>query len=224
MPMRWRAWPRIGALLAAWAIAAGAAAQDSAQPERASVWTRVLFDAAGRVAEAAVVEPQRYPDDFVRQIVARVSAATITPPQAGGQPATLRTGMEVQVELTPGPQGATVRVLGVRAGPIPMFRKLAALPRELRQHPGWEGEVTGICTVGIDGRCSAIEVQAPPGAPESYRRRMKASLEMWEFEPQQVNGQPVEGRHVLRLRSKVLEAHPQDFRQDRFERILRQRG
>ena len=57
--------------------------------------------------------------------------------------------------------------------------------------------------------------------PESVRKYAKASLEHWEFEPQRLDGQPIEGEYEVRIRLETVDGKPQDFREDRFRRILR---
>jgi hypothetical protein len=75
----------------------------------------------------------------------------------------------------------------------------------------------------VDGRCRQIEVTALPGMPDSVRRFMRASLEGWVFEPQQLDGQPIEGEYTLRVQLNTLDDAPEDFRQDKFQRLLRNR-
>ena len=85
------------------------------------------------------------------------------------------------------------------------------------------GAVRATCTVGTEGRCTTIDVKALPGIPESVRRFAKASLEGWIFEPQQVNGKPIDGEYTLRLHLNTLDDLPQDFRQDKFQKIFNSR-
>ena len=40
-------------------------------------------------------------------------------------------------------------------------------------------------------------------------------------EPQQVNGQPIESEYRLVMRLNTLDSAPEDFRQDKFQRLLK---
>jgi hypothetical protein len=59
--------------------------------------------------------------------------------------------------------------------------------------------------------------------PDSVRRYAKASLEGWAFAPQEVDGKPIEGEFVLRLVLNTLDDVPENFKQDKFLRILNSR-
>ena len=96
-------------------------------------------------------------------------------------------------------------------------------PYDVAQTAGWQGEVQALCTVGSKGRCTTIDVKALPGIPESVRRFARASLEGWTFEPQQVNGKPIDGEYTLRLQLNTLDDAPEDFRRDKFQKIFNSR-
>jgi hypothetical protein len=116
-----------------------------------------------------------------------------------------------------------VRVNGLSMGALPIKRYFASYPKDVSKTGGWTGEVEGICKIGVDGRCAAIEVSALPGMPDSVRRYAKASLEGWTFAPQEVDGKPIEGEFVLRLVLNTLDDAPENFKQDKFLRILNSR-
>lgn len=209
------------AVLAAWALPSPA--QDAKEPYSVSVWARVLFGPDGKPVEFALVDEDKYPPKFAENVKARVARASIRPPELDGKPTTFRSGVELRFTVTPTAEGGTVRVDGIAMKPMPLKRYLASYPKDIGQIGGWDGEATGICRVGVDGRCASIEVTALPGMPESVRRHVRASLERWEFEPQQLGGQAVEGEYVLALRFNTEDSAPEDFRQDKFLRLLRNR-
>lgn len=201
-----------------------AVAADETAPYAVSVWTRVLFGVDGKAAEYTVVDEDKYPAKFVENVKARVAQATIHPPVVGGKPVTLRSGVEMRFTVTPGAEGSgSVRVDGLSVGPIPLNKSLANYPADIAANGGWEGQVLGICTVGINGRCRAVDVVAQPGMPDSVRRYAKASLDGWVFEPQLVDGKPVESEYRLLMYLNTLDTTPEDFRQDKFERLLRKK-
>ncbi len=215
----------------AWILAAAlplaqapARAQD--EPYVTAVWARVLFGPDGRVREQALLDEARYPAAFVELARGHVAQARIRPPTVDGQPVTLRTGVRLAYRVSPGGPGATgstLRLESLSTGPIPLSTSYASYPKDLAGSPGWSGELSGVCRVGTDGRCASIEVRAVPGLPESARRFLRVSLEGWTFEPEQVDGRPVEGDFVLHLNLRTRDDRPEDFREDKFERLLRQR-
>lgn len=58
---------------------------------------------------------------------------------------------------------------------------------------------------------------------DTQGRLATASLEEWTFEPQQLNDKPIEGEYQLRMHLNTLDDKPQDFRQDKFQKILNSR-
>ena len=59
--------------------------------------------------------------------------------------------------------------------------------------------------------------------PETASRFVKESLELWWFEPQQLAGQPVEGEFETEFALQAALPAPEDFRQDKFERVTKGR-
>jgi hypothetical protein len=200
-----------------------AAAQDSKEPYSVSVWARALFGTDGKLAHYTLVNEDLYPAKFAENVKLRVARASIKAPEVDGQSVTFRTGVELRFTVTPTAEGGTVRLDGLSMGPIPVKKFLASYPQDIAQTGGWQGEATGLCKIGIDGRCTAVEVNTLPGMPESVRRHVRVSLEGWEFEPQQVAGRPIEGEFKLALRYNTLDNAPEDFRQDKFLRAIRNR-
>lgn len=209
--------------LAALGLSLPAAAQAPNEPYEVSVWARVLFGTDGKPVEYALVDEEKYPAKFAENVKARIARASIPPPAVDGKPATLRSGVEMRFTVTPSSQGGTVKVDGIAMGAMPLRKYFAAYPQDIAQIGGWKGEATGVCRIGTEGRCTSVEVTALPGMPESVRRHVKASLEKWQFEPQQIGGQPVEGEYRLKLRYDTPDSMPEDFREDKFLRILKSR-
>jgi hypothetical protein len=195
----------------------------SQAPYPVSVWARVLFGPDGKPLEYALVNEEQYPVKFSENVRARVARAVIPPPTVEGRPVTLRTGVELRFEVTPTAEGGNVRLQGIGMGPMPVKQYLASYPEDIGQVGGWQGEASATCVVAKDGRCARIDVQALPGMPQSVRRYLQASLERWVFEPQFVDGQPIEGQFVLAVKFDTLDTAPEDFRQDKFLRALRGR-
>jgi len=205
-------------------VALQAVAAEATAPYPVSVWTRVLFGVDGKPAEYTVVDEDKYPAKFVENVKSRVAQAKIQPPMVDGKPVTMRSGVEMRFTVTPNADGGgSVRVDGLSVGPIPLNKSLANYPADIAANGGWEGQVLGICTVGVNGRCKSVDVVAQPGMPDSVRRYAKASLDGWVFEPQQVDGKPVESEYRLLMYLNTLDSAPEDFRQDKFERLLKKK-
>lgn len=211
------------AVLALALLSAGAAlAADALDPYPVSVWSRVLFGPDGKPQTLEVVDADQYPAGFVQNVKQRVAQASIQPPVVDGKPVTLRSGVEMRFTVTPKPDGGgQVRVDGLSVGALPVKRYLAAYPADIAATGGWQGEITGVCTIGTNGRCRAVDVLAPAGMPESVRRYAKVSLDGWQFEPQEVDGKPIESEYRLLMRLNTLDSVPEDFRQDKFQRLLK---
>jgi TonB family protein len=207
-----RAWILIFILAATPAMA-----QTGTDPYSVSVWAMVLFGQDGTGKEIAVVDEARYPAKFLENVKARFARARIPPPEVGGQPATLRSGVELVFIVTPNDNGGTVRLDGVSIGPMPTKQPMARYPEDVKRSPGWQGEITGICKVSPEGRCASVEIAAASGMPESVRKFARQSLEHWEFEPQRLNGKPIEGEYRISFMLNTRDENaPADFRMDKF--------
>lgn len=209
------------ALGTATAVGAAVAADDS---YRVDVWASVLFGTDGTAQEVRVHEAEAQPAAFIDAARARLARARITPPQVNGAPATLRTGVRTQYEITRSKAGGgAARLVGLELLPLPIRQDYVGYPQDVAQTEGWDGEVTAVCEVTPAGVCGAIAVKAVPGIPESVKRFAKASMELWRFEPQAVGGVPIAGEYTLTLHLRTEGNAPEDFRQDKLLRILRNR-
>lgn len=200
-------------------LALGLAALGGARAEGAypvEVWFDATFDTEGRVVQLLPVNEAEHPAGFWQQLKDKLATARLPVRELHGQPASLRTGLRVDLVVGKDAQGqGKVAFKGVSPLPLPLERYYASYPKDVSRVAGWEGVVDGICTVGLDGKCSQIEVKAPAGMPESVRRYMKVSLEGWRFKPQQLNGEPIEGTYVLGLKMFTNDDMPKDFREPR---------
>jgi hypothetical protein len=170
--------------------------------------------------EHELIDESKYPAKFAENVKARIVRAKIQPPESEGKPVTLRTGVRLDFVVTPTVGGGQVKLAGLSMGVIPLKRYYASYPTDVGQTGGWVGEVEGLCTVGVNGRCRQIEVRSLPGMPESVRRFARASLEGWSFSPQELDGKAIEGEYTLRMKLNTLDSAPEDFRQDKFLRLL----
>jgi hypothetical protein len=186
-------------------------AEEGSAPQELSVWARVQFGADGKPTDFAIADEARYPPKLVENVKARLARATVEPPMAEGQPATMRTGVEVRFEIVKSEQGTTVKAAGLTISPFPLVKDAGA---ETLKIGGWKGEVTVVCQVGVEGKCVSTEIVASPAPPENLRRYAKTSLDKWRFEPQQVGGKPVQSeyRHRIIVLDTADYKAPDDFR------------
>ena len=148
-----------------------------------------VFDTEGRVAQLQPHQEAEHPSAFWDGLKKRIGGLKIAPPQdASGRPATLRTGLYVRLEVTPGAQGGQVKIAGMDVGPLVLKEEYAGYPQDVAQSAGWTGVVDAECMVGTNGRCGEIKVKALPGMPSSVLRWATATLGLWEFRPPQING------------------------------------
>ena len=199
------------------------ASDKDGQPYPVTVWAIVLFDTSGIAREIDVADESRFSAQFLENVRQQLSNAHIQPPTEDGVTATLKTGVQLVFFITPSENGGSAKIVKLQVSPLPTKTYFASYPKDVRHTRGWEGAVSAICAVGTDGTCTTINVKALPGMPESVRRFAKTSLEGWTFQPQEVNGKPVAGEYELSVKLKTRDNVPEDFRQPKFERILRAR-
>ncbi|MBP6899835.1 MAG: energy transducer TonB [Burkholderiaceae bacterium] len=216
-------WRLAAATLAALALHGPARAAD--EPYELTVWADARFDTDGKLAKLAFLDAEGYPPLFLERLRQRVAAARIQPPQDNGAPATLQTGLGVQVTITPGRDGqpGQVALRGLRIEPLAIKRYAASYPDEVARTGGWKGSVSALCTVGASGQCEQIDVSALPGMPESVRRFARVSMEGWRFIPVHINGKPVASQIQMTFNLNTDDSMPEDFRVPKFDRLSRVR-
>lgn len=207
---------RVFAGLAAVAgLCVGAAAVAApAEPYVVNVWADVLFGQDGRAVKVEVPDDEGQPAAFIERLKKQLQGAKVQPrTTADGQPATWQTGMQVSVQITPSEQGAQAKLLGISPGPRPLKVYAAPWPKDGPDNE--ESEVRVRCTVDVQGVCNGTVILATTGTSEGLRRWAVASMEGWRFEPQRLNGQPVEAEVQKRLVLHKRDTQPQDFRDGR---------
>ncbi len=211
-------WAWLAATLLGPFLASPATAQSPA-PYTVTVWAQTLFGTDGKASQFQVVDEATYSAPFVEGVKVRLARARIQPVQDLGAPATFKTGVRMDFVITPGQGSGTVKLDGLAMEPLPIKRYMASFPADVALTDGWDGRVDAFCLVGVDGACKSITVTALPGMPDSVRRFARVSLEQWRFEAQQVNGKPIEAEVGVRFNLNAPVGAPEDFRQDKFERI-----
>lgn len=201
------------------ACTATSTAAAAAEPYRVTVLTDAMFDEQGQLRELTLIDEAHYSEAFVRSIRERLSKARIPPVLDDGKPATFKTGVAVVLEITPGDGEGQVRFTGLRVEPRVVKQYAASWPQDLGAN--WRGRLGAICQVGINGKCSSIEIDALPGIPPSARRFATASLEGWEFVPQRINDRPVEGQVKVVFNLSAENPFAENFRLPPMQRLRR---
>lgn len=201
-------------VLAAAAASPLRAQTPAAPPYTVDVRSDATFGPDGSLQQLEVAEAEKLPAPFVERVRRQLASARIPPVQdAAGAPASFSTGIWLVYRVTPGPQGGTVKLEGMKIAPRPLKRYAAAQPDELPADTPLSVKLR--CMVGIDGRCGALKVVEATGTSDALRRWAVASLRGWEFVPQRINGQPVAGEAEVELVLSVLDDRPVDFRDPR---------
>lgn len=191
-----------------------AAAPD--KPYAVAIWARVEIGAEGTVTAAEIIKPSDYPAPFLAAVDTRIAALRIDPPTDAGAPATLRSGLLLSYTVTPSAAGGSVSLDSMSLSPLPVREQFARYPRELSGPEDWKGKLTVSCLVGADGLCGSIEVVSDNGVlPEPARRFARDSLQKWKFEPQRLNGKPIESRFTTVLDMTLEKTEIKDFRDAR---------
>ena len=206
--------PTALALLLSAALTPAAAAPD--KPYTVAIWATVEIGVEGTVTASEIKKPSDYPAPFLAAVEKRIAALRIDPPMDAGAPATLRSGLLLSYTVTPSATGGSVPLDSINLSPLPVREQFAPYPRELSGPEDWKGKLTVSCLVGVDGMCGTIEVVSDNGVlPEPARRFAHDSLQKWKFEPQRLNGKPVEARFSTVLDMTVEKTEIKDFRDAR---------
>ncbi len=173
-----------------------------------------LFDVEGHVVELRPHDEAEHPAAFWDGLKKKFANLKIAPPQdASGRPATLRTGLYINLEITPGAQGGQVKIAGMDVQPLVIKREYAGYPKDIAQSAGWTGDVDAECVVGTDGHCGEVKVKALPGMPPSVLRWASVTLGLWEFRPPQINGVPFAVPIHQGFKLNTTDDAPVEFRQ-----------
>lgn len=111
-------------------------------------------------------------------------------------------------------------MLGVDMAPLPTSQSFVAFPEEIARSAGFEGAMTVVCHVNVEGRCGSTDIRDAGALPQSARRWADASFERWRFEPQELGGRPVAGEYSIRVTMETEWPPREDFRQGNFLRSV----
>jgi hypothetical protein len=170
------------------------------KPYEVQIWSSVMFNTEGSPTEIRIEKESEYPAKFIEAVKARIAATTIDAAMHQGHAATYKTGILMGYTITPSDQGASVSLDEFKFSPLPLRQTIMGIPSQFMKEGSWEGKVISKCTVGIEGVCIKTESYAESGTlPEAIRRFVKDTMAKWKFEPQSINGQPIEGEFTWEL-------------------------
>ena len=194
------------------ALALVAGAAQASERYRVVAVFDTVFGKDGRIERLQPHEEAEHPPALWQGLRARVENLRVPAPlDAQGQPATLNTGLYVELEVQTDAQGGQLRIVGMDVQPLVLKRGHAAYPEELLRSAGWVGAVDAECQVGSDGRCGEVKTQALPGMPPSLLRWAGETLALWQFQPPRLNGVPVVARFKQSFNLATPDGLPLNF-------------
>jgi len=186
--------------------------QQGGEQQEVLVAFEALFDAEGRVAELLPHEESEHSAAFWQSLKQRLVGLKVPSPRSpSGQPAMLRTGLYVALEVVRGEQGGQARITSMDVRPLVVRRDYAGYPQDIHSIAGWEGTVQAECLVDTQGRCGEVKVSALPGMPPSLLRWASATLAQWEFQPPQYDGVPIAAPFKQSFRLSTTDYMPVNF-------------
>lgn len=214
---------RLGAIGLALAVGLWSAAQ-AAEPGRLQLSVLMQFDEQGSAQSVQLLGSQGLPSRFQELLRQRLLAVRIPPQRWNDQPAALRSGALVAVQLPPEGRDGEVLLKDLRLTPVPIERGMHALPKELGLLNEFDFEFEVRCEVDARGHCAQPELLSPQPLPEPVRRWALASARDWRFIPQRLAGQALPGSVALPVRVhsqyRAEDERPLDFRTlDSFSRM-----
>lgn len=174
------------------------------------------FDTTGKLVVLQPQDEDEHPAAFWNSLKTRLASMKLSPVKTGdGQPASLRTGLYVSMEITKSNGEGQVRITNLVPKPLILVKDYYGLPRDVAATAGWSGEVEAECVVGTDGRCGDVKVNALPGIPQSVLRWAGATLALWRFQPPEINGKAIAVPVHQSFTLNIADDMPVDFRDKR---------
>lgn len=184
-----------------------------AEPQRLSVLTEVQFNGTGEVEQLRFVQSGDYSEAFMVGLRERVLRIRIPPPRLHDQPARLRSGLVLKVEIEQVDGRGQVRLAGMQLQPLVLKAEIAVPPDA---HADFDRVYVAHCLISAEGLCEVERIEAENGPLEDAMRRwVHATMKLWRFQPPTLNGQPIAASVQVPLRLLTLpeEAYaPPDFR------------
>lgn len=148
------------------------------------------IDRSGRLASFAPDRPAH--PGLVEALQHELLQMAFVPAHRDSGPIPIRTHVNGEYTLQAQGDEYVLHVERVNAGPKVLLTDLPKPPRRLAalNESGWARVVF---TVGTDGKARDVTIEAAEG-PSEIRRNVRESIMRWRFEPEMIDGAPVETR------------------------------
>jgi len=181
-----------------------------AKPYKITVWADVMYDTTGHPTNISFPAKDKYPAKFIQNLLVKLAMAKIEPPIENDLPATFETGVRIDITVTPYPAGASVKINAMNEEPRIIKKAIDKYPPELIA-ANWTGTVKVKCMVGLEGKCSTLEILDSENLPSPVRRFALGSMKAWRFKLQKVNGKPVPYELIVPFGLLFEDPYPADF-------------
>ena len=167
--------------------------------ESATVWAAATFDKTGALAALNYSRLAAHSTEFLDQLRVPLTRMRIKPVIVDGEHVTFETGLRITVKISMEGRSARYSVQSVQIQPLPL-KTFSPDSKSLRlgNYETVRFQVDATCRVTKEGSCLEVHVRPIGGtAPEVFVKAVKEAYRQWIFEPQKVNGQPVEGEATM---------------------------
>ncbi len=162
-----------------------------------SVTARIEYDTNGQVLHSEIIDNLGLKPTFIELIQTSLSHKHFEPHKVDGNPVRFLTGVRLELSITSDNNSMDVEIKDYEIFPLTKKSFYLPTPRSL-VFISSKSPIRVSCIVGVDGSCTSIDVDVPVGIPRSDAiKYTKSMFSQWKFEPQQVNGIPVEGLRIL---------------------------
>jgi TonB family protein len=178
--------------------------------QRVEVWADTLYDTDGKPVSIKFLNKEAYSEVFLSRLMAHLAIRTIRAPVVEGKPASFETGTRIIAEVIPaGAGGATVNIIEVKDMLRMKRRAVFTWPRATWAAFGSRGgSITLKCTVSMQGRCDKVDIKSDASITQEVRQGLRKVIRAYEFEPQKINGQPIEGEFVITQSFRASDSFP----------------
>ncbi len=184
----------------------------SAQTRQLTVPTEVEFDASGQALSLRFTDEKAYSAGFMEGLRERVMRIRIPPQQWQQQPAKLRSGLMLRVEIDEDPTKAQVRLADIVLMPLLLKQDFAPIPL---LHADFDKTYLVQCEIDAEGACQVTGIETEGPVEEPARRWVLSTMKLWRFQPPTLNGHPIPSQLAVPLRllgTPTAEQAPPDFR------------
>ncbi len=191
-----------------WVSAHSAATEATpTKPYKITVWADVLYDTTGHPVQIDFPAKDKYPAKFIQNLQLKLAMSKVEPPIENNLPATFETGVRIELTITPSESGGNVKIDGMYEQPRIIKKAMDKYPSDLLR-ANWSGDVRVKCLVGLEGKCTVVEIVDSPNLPQSARKFAIGSMNAWRFKLQKINGKPIPYELIVPFSLKAEDPFP----------------